>query len=162
MGGNDVLGERTCRLGRAVTGRLEAVIAGGRPPGVYRWLSRAHPESVRREVVGAGWGMYLLDGRAVTGAAALFDRCAQVLGFPAWFGHNWDALADCLSDLGWLPGRGHLLLWDQYGVLARTDPKAWHQARQVLSAAIEQRLETGAVPLYVVLRGSGPPDAPLL
>ncbi|MBA4742276.1 MAG: barstar family protein [Azoarcus sp.] len=35
--------------------------------------------------------------------ADLLERIAATLAFPAWFGHNWDALADCLADLGWLP-----------------------------------------------------------
>lgn len=134
------------------TGRLAAVTAGVRPPGVYRWLSRAHPESVRRELSTAGWSVHVLDGRGIVSATHLFDRCAEALSFPAWFGHNWDALADCLGDLSWLSGAGQVLLWDQYGVLARSDPKAWAMAYQVLRLA-------RPVPLYVLLRG-GPTEAP--
>lgn len=37
-------------------------------------------------------------------------RMARALRFPDWFGHNWDALADCLSDLEWLPADGYVLL----------------------------------------------------
>jgi len=139
-------------------GRLEVVIGGGRPAGVYRWLSRAHTESVRRELSAAGWTAHVLDGRGLADAPGLFDRCAKVLAFPAWFGRNWDALADCLGDLGWLPGKGHVLLWEQYGVLARTDPAAWRRALAVFAAATESRRESGAAPLYVLLRGTGPTD----
>ena len=140
--------------------RLVAVTEGVRPPGVYRWLSRAHPEPVRRELAATGWSVHLLDGRGMVSAIDLFDRCAAVLSFPAWFGRNWDALADCLTDLGWLPGQGHVLLWDQYGVLARHDPKAWAMAWEVCTAAIGARVAQGAVPLYVLLRGAGPADTP--
>jgi hypothetical protein len=35
--------------------------------------------------------------------AGLLARTADALEFPAWFGHNWDALADCLTDLAWRP-----------------------------------------------------------
>lgn len=45
--------------------------------------------------------------------AAVLTRIAQALEFPAWFGHNWDALADCLGDLEWLePAAGHVLILD--------------------------------------------------
>lgn len=140
--------------------RLAAVTEGVRPPGVYRWLSRAHPESSRRELVAAGWAMYPLDGRAIAGTAQVFDRCAQALAFPAWFGHNWDALADCLTDLSWLTGVGHVVLWNQYGTLARHDPKAWAMAHRVFSLSIEERVRLGMAPLFLLLRGAGPVESP--
>lgn len=40
-----------------------------------------------------------IDGRSCRTRAAFFTEAARVLGFPAYFGHNWDALADCLRDL---------------------------------------------------------------
>ncbi|MDX5364214.1 MAG: barstar family protein [Pseudazoarcus pumilus] len=40
-------------------------------------------------------------------------RIAAALDFPEWFGHNWDALADCLGDLPWLtPGARCLLVFE--------------------------------------------------
>ncbi|TVT56257.1 MAG: barstar family protein [Azoarcus sp. PHD] len=47
--------------------------------------------------------------------AALLTRIATALEFPRWFGHNWDALADCLGDLGWRPAKGHVLLLEHAG-----------------------------------------------
>lgn len=44
--------------------------------------------------------------------AELLDAIANALDFPAWFGHNWDALSDCLADLDWLPAAGHVLLFE--------------------------------------------------
>ena len=35
---------------------------------------------------------------------------ARVLDFPLHFGRTWDALEDCLTDLGWLPGAGYQLV----------------------------------------------------
>lgn len=43
----------------------------------------------------------------------LLQRLSAALQLPATFGYNWDALADCLRDLGWLPGWGHVLLFAQ-------------------------------------------------
>jgi RNAse (barnase) inhibitor barstar len=42
----------------------------------------------------------------------LLRRLAASLRLPATFGHNWDALADCLRDLGWMPAWGYVLLFD--------------------------------------------------
>jgi hypothetical protein len=35
---------------------------------------------------------------------------AAALGFPDWFGGNWDALEDCLQDLSWRKAAGRVLL----------------------------------------------------
>ncbi len=43
---------------------------------------------------------------------ALLRRLAFALHLPATFGYNWDALADCLRDLGWMPAWGHVLLFE--------------------------------------------------
>ncbi|GAA2107631.1 barstar family protein [Actinomadura alba] len=40
----------------------------------------------------------VVDGRACRTRAAFFTEVARVLRFPAYFGRNWDALADCLRD----------------------------------------------------------------
>jgi hypothetical protein len=46
------------------------------------------------------------------GKAGLLQRLATALSLPADFGDNWDALADSLRDLGWLPADGHVLLFE--------------------------------------------------
>src|SRR5262245_53314468 len=135
----------------AERGPLARVVDGSLLPGVYRWPSPADPEAVRRNLDAADWTTHVLAGEAVTSGPALFDRCAAALAFPAWFGHNWDALADCLGDLSWLPGKGHVVLWDNYGVLAHADPPAWRLAYQLFADAGRLRRELGALPLFLLL-----------
>lgn len=60
--------------------------------GLYRIGAGALPESVVR-----------IDGRALTGKGAMLDEFSVVLAFPDYFGANWDALEECLTDLSWLP-----------------------------------------------------------
>ncbi|HUH30491.1 MAG TPA: barstar family protein, partial [Rhodanobacter sp.] len=38
-----------------------------------------------------------------TGKVDLLQRLHTSLSLPATFGRNWDALADCMRDLSWLP-----------------------------------------------------------
>ena len=46
---------------------------------------------------------------------------AKALRFPDWFGGNWDALEDCLGDLSWRPGDGHVLVFRNWQALPGDD-----------------------------------------
>jgi len=41
-------------------------------------------------------------GRKCTTREAFFDESAAALQFPYYFGENWDAFHDCVTDLSWL------------------------------------------------------------
>lgn len=49
-------------------------------------------------------------------------RVAHTLGFPDWFGGNWDALSDCLRDLSWWPAPGYVLVLDHAHDWQQADP----------------------------------------
>lgn len=142
--------------------RLAVIVDGSRPPGMYRWRSRAHPASIGRELAPAGIWCHVVDGARVVDAESLFEACAVALRFPDRFCGGWDGMVDCLSDLSWLPGRVQVLIWEHYGTLARYDPSAWDTAREVISVQATASGKNGP-PLYVLLRGAGPVrDLPLL
>ncbi len=46
-----------------------------------------------------GWPCYAVNLQGCRDKTTLLERCAEALAFPSWFGHNWDALFDCLIDL---------------------------------------------------------------
>jgi hypothetical protein len=47
------------------------------------------------------------------GKEALLKDIAAALDFPDWFGQNWDALEDCLSDLSWRDSAAHVLVFEE-------------------------------------------------
>ncbi|MBN8727216.1 MAG: barstar family protein [Xanthomonadales bacterium] len=63
----------------------------------------------------AGRGLHVarVDLGGCTGKQDLLTRIALALHFPESFGHNWDALADSLGDLSWLPGQGVVLVLER-------------------------------------------------
>jgi hypothetical protein len=70
--------------------------------GVYR---ASRPDDIADAVRGGELDVVRID---VSGGAVA--AVARALAFPEWFGGNWDALEDSLSDLSWRPAKGHVLL----------------------------------------------------
>ena len=101
---------------------LSELLAGAVPAGAYRWPV---PGSTRRSDVDdaaakAGWRLYWLAGQEVTDQQELLQLCADTFAFPDWFGCNWDALYDCLTDLTWEnPSAGHLVIYAGWQALAQ-------------------------------------------
>jgi RNAse (barnase) inhibitor barstar len=136
-------------MNHADTLQLRSMLADPAVCGVYR-------------VAPGGDGDYLEAARSIDFAAIAIDfdgctgkddalaRLAAALHFPDWFGGNWDALADCLADLSWLPAPGYVLL------LARTE--AWRDADpaafETLSAVLEDastRWARERIPFWALL-----------
>jgi len=47
-------------------------------------------------------------GHKATTEPAFFDECAAAWQFPYYFGENWDAFEECLTDLEWLPAEAYM------------------------------------------------------
>lgn len=69
-----------------------------------------------------GFVLKLLRGAKCRTTGGLFSEFARALDFPDYFGHNWDALEECLADLEWLPAKGYVVLFtDAEEVLPEND-----------------------------------------
>ncbi|NUS13035.1 MAG: hypothetical protein HOY69_16825, partial [Streptomyces sp.] len=81
--------------------------------------------------------MLVLDLTGVDDRQAFMDRCTADLDLPAWFGRNWDSLADCLTDLSWWPagGAGRVLDVRGWQGFAAALPREWRIVRDILRDA---------------------------
>ncbi|WHZ23971.1 MAG: Barstar, ribonuclease (Barnase) inhibitor [Nitrospira sp.] len=63
-----------------------------------------------------------VSGKKCKTKAGLLAEFSRVFSFPEYFGHNWDALEECLADLDWLPATGYLVVvTDADQVLTKPD-----------------------------------------
>lgn len=47
----------------------------------------------------------------------LFTELQTLLHFPDYFGHNWDALNDCLKDFHWIEEKGIVIIHNKLPIL---------------------------------------------
>ena len=79
-----------------------------------------------------------IDLEGVTDKAGFLAAVAAALHFPAHFGHNWDALADCLTDLSWLPrAPGYAIAFDHADAFAAAAPEAFATALSIFQEAAD-------------------------
>lgn len=69
-----------------------------------RTLEFAQPDGGWRTVV------RIIQGRHCETRQALFQEWSAALQFPYYFGHNWDAFDECITDLEWLPGSCYVFM----------------------------------------------------
>ena len=94
---------------------------------------------------------------------AALSRLAECLQFPDWFGHNLDALHDCLTDLSWHDATGWVLLISGIDALRAADEAGYEALSEVLSGAAEYWREQ-EIPFWVFLdlRADGLADLPTI
>jgi RNAse (barnase) inhibitor barstar len=82
-----------------------------------------------------GFDCTRIDLASCSDKAEFLVRIAAALGFPAWFGHNWDAFFDCLTDLSWRPALGYVLILEHATELQATEPEVFDTALAILGDA---------------------------
>jgi hypothetical protein len=80
----------------------------------------------------------------------ILRELGNALHFPIWYGVNFDALYDCLSDPEWQAGNGHVLLIDGLDNLRLADPDDFATLIEVFQAAAETRRASGQ-PFWILL-----------
>ena len=113
---------------------LRALLTAGLRPGVYRWQTDQTADQVRREVLEAGWDFVLLDTTAIHDKTGFLDLCATAFDLPRWFGRNWDALADSLSDRS--TGEPEIVFWSGLQHLLEHDHDTVDVALQIFTEDI--------------------------
>lgn len=76
----------------------------------------------------------------------LLSCLAEKLSFPDYFGYNWDALYDCLSDLSWLAFRNITIVHDEEFRLPGPELKIY---RELLEEAVKSWELSGELTLNV-------------
>jgi RNAse (barnase) inhibitor barstar len=101
------------------------------------------------------FAVWLVDCSGIATKAGLLRAIAETLAFPDWFGENWDALEDCLTDLSWHDAPGYVLVLENCGALSRADPETFETAMEIFDSAAEYWYDED-VPFWVFVGGADP------
>ncbi len=90
------------------------------------------------------------DFAEVDSKSKLLDVLSRLFKFPDYFGHNWDALDECLRDLGeWMPADGYVLQVHGAETFWRHDPLVAGTLVMVWLSAAESWSEDN-VPFHLI------------
>ncbi len=84
-----------------------------------------------------GYTLKMVQGAKCQTADGLLSEVARALDFPGYFGHNRDALEECLADLEWLPAKGYILLITDAAQVLPDDEDEYETFLEILSDAGE-------------------------
>ncbi len=106
------------------------------------------------ELAQTGLHAMVIDRAQVFDKTTLLHALYQSCQLPAYFGFNWDALLDCLSDFGWHAAKGYALIVRNTEAIKTRNPDDWATFLEVVRDAAQRRADAGAVPLYMYIPAS--------
>jgi len=116
--------------------RMTKQLADARECGVYQLVRK--PGEVERAAEEAGLAVFRIDIGHAKSKKDFLGHVARALEFPDWFGGNWDALNDCLTDLDWLSiETGYVLILENSEHFGARIPQEFEKAITVFAAAAE-------------------------
>lgn len=132
------------------SGKLAAFLASPDRAGPYR-LRPKQGELLAEAAQTQGLRLFALDLGSAADKTAWLAALGEGLEFPEWYGANFDALYDCLTDGDWMPPQGCLLHLSGFTALGE---EGTDTLIAILQAAADEWREPGR-PLWAALDAPG-------
>ena len=120
--------------------------------GVYALAGAENLGEIAELAAKRGYAFFHLAGAAANDKQQFLKLASETLGFPEYFGHNWDAFEDCITDMAWHAAPGYVILYDQFEQLADNAPGEFQTMLQILKDAAEAWKKDHKA-MYVILSG---------
>ncbi len=135
---------------------LESLVEANKG-GVWFLPSHVETKQVQATAKGAGFACFHIEGKNIQRKEQLLNHVATALHFPKSFGHNWDALEECLTDLEWVDADGYILYYDHIDGLLETHPDQFETLVEILRDAVRSWKEDGKIRPRASLRRRAAP-----
>lgn len=134
---------------------LEALLEDNRG-GVWFVANHVDTKSVQAAAKRSGFACFHIDGKNIARKEQLLNNAATAMRFPKDFGHNWDALEECLTDLEWVDADGYVIYYDHIDGLLNAHPDQFETLVEILRDAVSSWKEDDTA-MIVLLSGAKPP-----
>jgi hypothetical protein len=124
--------------------------------GVFFLPGDAAPKAVQAITKRAGFAYFHVEGKNIAKKEQLLNHVATALRFPGHFGHNWDALEECLVDMEWADADGFVIHYDHIDGLLVAHPDQFETFVEICRDAVASWKEDGTA-MVVLLCGAKAP-----
>jgi RNAse (barnase) inhibitor barstar len=124
--------------------------------GVHFLDAHVEPRKLQALARKAGFAFFHLEGKTIERKEQLMNAMATALSLPSHFGHNWDALEECLGDMEGVEGKGAVLYYDHIDGLLAAHPDQFETLVEIVRDAVEAWKEDGTA-MVVILSGTKAP-----
>ena len=124
--------------------------------GVFFLPSHVEPKAVQAVAKRSGCAFFHIEGKNIARKEQLLNHVATALHFPKDFGHNWDALEECLTDLEWVGADGYVIYYDHIDGLLGAHPDQFETLVEIFRDAVASWKEDSSA-MVVLLSGTKPP-----
>ncbi len=128
--------------------------------GVFYLPEHASPKDVQAAAKRAKFAYFHIEGKNIARKEQLLNHVATALRFPDYFGGNWDAMEECLTDMEWVDAPGYLIYYDHIDGLAQGHPDQLETFVEICRDAVSSWKDDGT-PFVVLLSGSKAPKGVL-
>lgn len=104
---------------------------------IFSGASDADAKVVRQAALTGGLAFFQIDLKKVSNKTGFLKKLARELYFPGYFGMNWDALSDCLTDMSWRPSGGYVLFFSNFNTFAEHCPRDAEVAGHIFDSCID-------------------------
>jgi RNAse (barnase) inhibitor barstar len=132
--------------------RLSDMLKDPKTSGVYMLEESPSVEHLEKLTSERGLAFFRLEGQEIRDKDQFLKQASLALRFPEYFGNNWDAFADCLTDMSWHETDGFVILYDHFDSLAAHSPRDFEMALDIFKESTEFWHNRGKA-LFVLLYG---------
>ena len=124
--------------------------------GVFFLPRHAAPAEIQAVARRANFACFHVDGKSISRKEQLLAHVSTALRFPDYFGDNWDALEECLTDLSWVDAPGYVIYFDHIDTLLAAHPDQFETFVEICRDAVGSWKEDGTA-MIVLLSGARAP-----